>query len=152
MAKPMRVCDRDIVERVICNKYEESKTDAFTKHYESSNAKVKIKNMLDALDDYELDQKVLNDKMIDLNEMLEEQVKFYNDEYCTDKDKTGNYNNYYNDAQLTFNKYHGDKIEIYFNFPRKVMQGIQDEIGLTTMGGDFDANELIAQLTKQFVK
>jgi len=152
MAKPMRVCDRDIVERVICNKYEESKTDAFTKHYESSNAKVKIKNMLDALEDYELDQRVLNVKMDDLNTELEEQVKFYNDEYAGGTEGTSKYNNYYCDAQLSFNKYNQDKVEIYFHFPTKVRQGIRDEIGLTTMGGDFDANELIAKLTERFVK
>jgi len=152
MAKPMRVCDRDIVERVICNKYEESKTDAFTKHYESSNAKVKIKNMLNALEDYELDQKVLCDKMADLNEMLEEQVKFYNDEYAGGTEGTSQYNNYYNDTQLTFNKYNKDKVSIYFHFPTKIKQSIRDEIGLVTMGGDFESSELIAQLTEKFVK
>ena len=29
---------------------------------------------------------------------------------------------------------------------------IQDEIGLVTMGGDFEASELIAQLVAKFVK
>tara|TARA_R110000744_G_C18998548_1_gene521493 strand:- start:52 stop:510 length:459 start_codon:yes stop_codon:yes gene_type:complete len=152
MAKPMRVCDREIVERVICNKYEESKTDAFTKNYENSNSRIKINHMLNALHDYELDLKILNDKIADLNNELEEQIKFYNDEYAGIQEKQGNYNSYYNDAQLTFNKYNESKVEIYFNFPRKVIQGIQDEIGLVTMGGDFDVNELITQLTKQFVK
>lgn len=148
MAKPMRVCDRNIVERVICKKYEETKKDMFKKQYESSSAKVVIDKMLHSLEDYQLDLKILNNKILDMQIELEETIDFYNGEYAGEK----TYGSSYDDSYLAYNRYNASIVDIFFDFPRKVKIGIQDEIGLTTMGGDFDANELIAQLTKQFVK
>ena len=148
MAKPMRVCDREIVERVICNKYQESKTDAFTKEYEGSNLKKELTGKLKELRDFELDMKFASGKVEELQKDMEELLKRYNEEHAGKK----TYGDSYEDAHLSYSRYNSSAIDIDFDFPRKVAIGIQDEIGLVTMGGDFEASELIAQLVAKFVK
>ena len=148
MAKPMRVCDREIVERVICNKYQESKTDTFTKEYEDSSLKKELGKKLIKLRDFEIDMKFASAQVDGLQKDIEESLKRYNEEHAGKK----TYGDSYEDAHLSYSRYNASVIDIDFDFPRKVAIGIQDEIGLVTMGGDFEASELIAQLVAKFVK
>lgn len=151
--KAMRVCDREVIERKVVDAWKQNSLSKFEKEVKSS----KVDKALDSLikdfnsvvskiDDLETERNKLRDS-------IENVAKTFNEEHAID-DKN-NYHRSYTGTYISTDIAYGRskaKYSLQTQIPYEIRQGIQDELALQTMSGDFDANELIQSLVNTFVK
>ena len=151
--KPMRVCDREVIERRVVDAWKQDALSKFEKEVKSSN----VDNTLDSLikdfnsvvstiDELEKERNKLRDS-------IELMAKQFNKEHSTYLE--GCYRYDWSGAYIKTDISYGRgraKYSLETNIPHEIRQNIQDELALQTMSGDFDANELIQSLVNTFVK
>ena len=150
--KPMRVCDRAVIERKVINAWKRNALSKFEKLVKSSN----VDNTLDSLvEDFNIIISKIKDLETERNKLrdsIENVAKNFNKEHSNrDNDS---YHRDWIGAYISTNITYG-RGEASYNLetqiPYEVRQGIQDELALQTMSGDFDVNVLIEKLIEQFV-
>ena len=150
--KPMRVCDREVIERKVVDAWKQNSLHDFEKLVKST----KVDKTLDSLiKDFNSIVSQINDLETERNKLrdsIENIAKTFNEEHSiNDKDS---YHRNFTGTYISTNIAYGRNKANYSlstNIPYEIKQAIQDELALQTMSGDFDVNVLIEKLVEQFV-
>jgi len=150
--KPMRVCDREVIERRVVDAWKQNSLSKFEKLVKSSN----VDSTLDSLiEDFNSIISKINDLETERNKLrdsIENIAETFNEEHSI-SDKN-NYHRSFTGTYISTNITYGRsraKYSLETNIPYEIRQSIQDELALQTMSGDFDVNVLIEKLVEQFV-
>ena len=151
--KAMRVCDREVIERRVVDAWKQDALSKFEKEVKSSkfikaldNLVKDFNSIVSKIDELETERNKLRDSI----ELMAEQ---FNKEHSTLLE--GSYRHDWSGAYIKSDISYGRggaKYSLQTNIPHEIKQGIQDELALQTMSGDFNANELIQSLIDTFVK
>ena len=151
--KAMRVCDREVIERRLVDAWKQDALSKFEKEVKSSKVDKALDNLVkdfnsivSKIDELETERNKLRDSI----ELMAEQ---FNKEHSTLLE--GSYRHDWSGAYIKSDISYGRggaKYSLQTNIPHEIKQGIQDELALQTMSGDFNANELIQSLIDTFVK
>ena len=150
--KPMRVCDREVIERKVVDAWERNSLSKFEKLVKSSN----VDNTLDSLiEDFNSIISKINDLETERNKLrdsIEKIATTFNEEHSINENNSyhRSYSGTYISTNITYGR-SGAKYSLQTHVPHEIRQNIQDELALQTMSGDFDVNVLIEKLVEQFV-
>ena len=152
--KPMRVCDREVIERKVVDAWKLNSLSNFEKLVKSSKVDKTLNGLIKDFNSIVSKMNDLETERNKLRNSIENVAKNFNKEHSFIND-----NSYHRDWSGTFistNIASYGRSEADYNLvtqiPYEVRQAIQDELALQTMSGDFDANELIQSLINIFVK
>lgn len=151
--KPMRVCDREVIERKVVDAWKRNSLSKFEKLVKSSNVDSTLDSLIEdfnsiisKIDDLETERNKLRDS-------IELMAKQFNEEH-TSFDDSNRYHRSYAGTYIRTDITYGTskaKYSLETHVPHNIRQNIQDELALQTMSGDFDVNVLIEKLVEQFV-
>ncbi len=154
MSKAMRVVDREIIERQVVNAWKEKslsemKQLVFASGYEEECNKLlsEYNSLVDQISDLEKQRN-------ELKQDLENLTTDFNRENCNIDDHSYRYHYEGTYVELNLGCYGNSKakdFEYRTNIPSSIRTGISDELGLATMGGDFNAKDLVETLIAKFV-
>jgi len=151
--KAMRVCDREVIERRVVDAWKQDALSKFEKEVKSSKVDKALDNLVKDFNSVVSKIDELETERNKLRDSIELMAKQFNNEHSTLLE--GCYRHDWSGAYIETNISYGRgeaKYSLQTNIPHEMRQGIQDELALQTMSGDFDANELIQSLINTFVK
>ena len=144
MAQPMRVCDREAIVNKIKREWEQTSLNKFNQAFEGSE-----------------NESWLDDKMKELKTIASKMQEL-------EKDFDGVKEGIINHCKHINNTLSDGGTSLYFDYPYsynskwsyelrtsmdyKMLKEIESELTLATIGGDFDVQQLIKDLTDRFVK
>tara|TARA_R110000868_G_scaffold152694_2_gene377871 strand:- start:150 stop:584 length:435 start_codon:yes stop_codon:yes gene_type:complete len=144
MAQPMRVCDREAIVNKIKREWEQASLNKFNQAFEGSE-----------------NESWLDDKMKELKTIASKMQEL-------EKDFDGVKEGIINHCKHINNTLSDGGTSLYFDYPYsynskwsyelrtsmdyKMLKEIESELTLATIGGDFDVQQLIKDLTDRFVK
>mgnify|MGYP001216353655 CR=1 FL=1 len=152
--KAMRVCDREVIERKVVDTWKQKSLHDFEKLVKSSKVDKALDNLIK---DFNSVVSKINDLETERNKLrdsIELMAKQFNEEHTSFEDSNRYHRSYAGTYIRTDISYGTSKARysLETHVPHEIRQGIQDELALQTMCGDFDANELIQSLVNTFVK
>jgi hypothetical protein len=151
--KAMRVCDREVIERRVVDAWKQDALSKFEKEVKSSKVDKALDNLVKDFNSIVSKINELETERNKLRNSIELMAEQFNKEHstllegCYRHDWSGAYIK----SDISYGR-GGAKYSLQTNIPHEIRQGIQDELALQTMSGDFDANELIQSLINTFVK
>ena len=151
--KAMRVCDREVIERRVVDAWKQDALSKFEKEVKSSKVDKALDNLVKDFNSIVSKIDELETERNKLRDSIELMAKQFNNEHssllegCYRHDWSGAYI----ETNISYGR-GGAKYSLQTNIPYEIRQGIQDELALQTMSGDFNANELIQSLIDTFVK
>tara|TARA_Y100000114_G_scaffold153439_1_gene173390 strand:- start:918 stop:1385 length:468 start_codon:yes stop_codon:yes gene_type:complete len=154
MSKAMRVVDREIIERQVVNAWRDKSLSEIKELVESTGFGDKL---TDLISDYNglVDQiKELEKQRDTLKDDMNAMTKEFNDSHCAVDESHYRYNYQGSYVQLELAHYGNSKCSDWkyeTNIPNDIRTGISDELGLQTMGGDFNGKDLVRALIEKFV-
>ena len=152
--KPMRVCDRQVIERKVVDAWKQNSLSKFKKEVKSSKVDKALDNLVKDFNSVVSKIDELETERNKIRDSIELMAKQFNEEH-TSFDDSNRYHRSYAGTYIRTDISYGTskaKYSLETHVPHEVRQGIQDELALQTMSGDFDANELIQSLVNTFVK
>ena len=154
MSKAMRVVDREIIERQVVNAWKDKSLSELQQLIDSTGfgencnkLLAKFNSLVDQIDELEKARNTLKDE-------LETMTKDFNRTNCNVDDHSYRYHYEGTYVELNLGHYGNSKgkgYELKTNVPSDIRTGISDELGLQTMGGDFNAKDLVEALIAKFV-
>ena len=154
MSKAMRVVDREIIERQVINAWKNKSLSELQQLIESTCFGVncngllaKFNSLVDQINDLDKERNALKDE-------IETMTKDFNTQNCNIVDHSYRYDYEGTYVDLNLGHYSNSKSSGYdlkTNVPSEIRTGISDELGLQTMGGDFNAKDLVEALIEKFV-
>ena len=151
--KAMRVCDREVIERKVVDTWKQKALHDFEKLVKSSKVNKALDNLVKDFNSVVSKIDELETERNKLRDSIELMAKQFNNEHSTPLEGCYRYDwsGAYIRTDISYGR-GGAKYSLETNIPHEIRQGIQDELALQTMSGDFDANELIQSLVNTFVK
>ena len=144
MAQPMRVCDREAIVNKIKREWEQASLNKFNQAFEGSE-----------------NESWLDDKMKELKTIASEMQELEKDfdgvkqgiinhcKHINDTLSDGGTSLYF-DYPYSYNSKYSYELRTSMDY--KMLKEIESELTLATIGGDFDVQQLIKDLTDRFVK
>ena len=154
MAQPMRVCDRTAIVDKIKREWKETSLNRFTHSFEGSENEIYLKDKLKELETIQKEMKELEEDFNSIRESIQSHCENVNNVLANGKSKD-HYDTSYNGTSLKFDTPYsytscfGYEIRTHMSY--KMLNEIESELTLATIGGDFDVKELIKDLTDRFV-
>jgi hypothetical protein len=152
--KPMRVCDREVIERKVVDAWKQNSLSKFEKEIKSSKVDKALDSLIIDYNYVSSEIEELETRRNKLRDSIELMAKQFNEEH-TNFDDSNRYHRSYAGTYISTDISYGTskaKYSLRTHVPNDIRQDIQDELALQTMSGDFDANELIQSLINTFVK
>ena len=151
--KPMRVCDREVIERKVIDAWEQNSLSKFEKEVKSSKVDKALDNLVKDFNSIVSKIDELETERNKLRDSIELMARQFNEEHSTPVENSyrHDWSGAYIKPDISYGR-GGAKYSLQTNIPHEIRQAIQDELALQTMSGDFDANELIQSLVDTFVK
>ena len=152
MSKAMRIVDREIIERQVVNAWRDKSENLFVDIVEGEGFDLHINTMIRSLNDLCEEIELLEKKAKDLRHEIEENIEGFNGKH-TDKDNESYQHSWYGTYISANLGHYGNKNanwEYKTNVPNSIRHGVSDELGMQTMGGDFNAKDLVAKLIEMF--
>ena len=157
MSKAMRVVDREIIERQVISAWKNKSLSDFKQEVENANFDGVLDEMMSKYNTLQAQIKELETARNELKSDIEISITQWNDEHAIEKDD--NQYSYGHDYRGTYiwsnvNSYTTQDRATYdytTYVPYGIEQDIRDELGLQTMGGDFNGKDLVQALIEKFV-
>jgi hypothetical protein len=154
MAQPMRVCDRTAIVDKIKREWKETSLNRFKHSFEGSDNETYLKDRLKELETIQKEMKELEKDFNSITESIQSHCENVNN-VLADGECKENYKYSYGGTSLNFDNpysYNSDfGYEIRTHMSYKMLNEIESELTLATIGGDFDVKELIKDLTDRFI-
>ena len=154
MSKAMRIVDREIIERQVVNAWIDKSEKVMADIVEGSGFDVQLNDMIHSYNTLNEEIDLLERKAKDLRHEIEDTVKGFNSKH-TEKDNDSYNHSFFGTYVSTNLGHYGSKNanwDYKTNVPNSIRHGVSDELGLQTMGGDFNAKDLVAKLIEMFVE
>ena len=150
----MRIVDREIIERQVVNAWINKSEKVMADIVESSGFDVELTDMINSYNTLNEEIALLEKKSKDLKNEIEDTVKSFNLKHTDrdDKDYQHSFFGTYISTNLGYYRNRHADWEYRTNVPNSIRHGVSDELGLQTMGGDFNAKDLVAKLIEMFVE
>ena len=154
MSKAMRVVDREIIERQVVNAWKNKSLSELKQLVEETGFGVECDNLLSEFNSLVDQISDLEKERNSLKERIESMTKDFNTANCNVDEHS--YRHHYEGTYVDLNLGHygnskSSGYELKTNVPSEIRTGISDELGLQTMGGDFNAKDLVEALIEKFV-
>ena len=153
MSKAMRIVDREIIERQVVNAWKEKSEANFIREVESEGFDVMLNDLMHQHSGLCDEIDALEKKLKELRQEIDDNVKGFNLRY-SEKDNSSYTHDYHGTYIKTSLGHYGHSKgdwEYDTNVPNRIRHGVADELGMQTMGGDFNAKDLVARLIEMFV-
>ena len=144
----MRVKDQDLIVEEVITKIEDKKLQEFKARKDVQSLQSKIQDRLDAILKLKKQVEELEQNIKDEKESLNNIVSTFQKDNNLTTDSYGEnqgfhleYSHYNNSVPIS---------KIVWNLSRKIKRELTTKLRLQTMGGDFNAYELIEQLVNEF--
>ena len=143
MAKPMRICDQDLIINKVMKSVEQVRREAYEKDIKSQP---EWKQFLDETTKHQKEYDRIEKLKKELNsarDNLEQRIKDFN----VQNGFTG-----YNEG-INQENYHRDRPSIHINtngLDYEIRQAITEEVRFAGMSGDFDARQMVEDLVAKF--
>ena len=154
MSKAMRVVDREIIERQVVNAWKDKSLSELKQLIEETGFGKECNDLLSEFNSLVDQISELEKERNSLKERIESMTKDFNTKNCNIDDHSYRYHYEGTYVDLNLGHYSNSKssgYELKTNVPSDIRTGISDELGLQTMGGDFNAKELVEALIAKFV-
>ena len=154
MAQPMRVCDRTAIVNKIRNEWKETSLNRFKHSFEGSDNETYLKDRLKELETIKKEMEELEKDFNSIRESIKSHCENVNN-VLSDGECKDHYEASYGgtslkfDTPYSFNSDFGYEIRTCMSY--KMLNEIESELTLATIGGDFDVKELIKDLTDRFI-
>mgnify|MGYP003645971686 CR=1 FL=1 len=144
MAQPMRVCDREAIVNKIKREWEQTSLNKFNQAFEGSENE-------SWLDDKMKELKTIASKMQELEKDFDgvKEGIINHCKHINDTLSDGGTSLYF-DYPYSYNSKWSYELRTSMDY--KMLKEIESELTLATIGGDFDVQQLIKDLTDRFVK
>ena len=153
MSKAMRIVDREIIERQVVNAWIDKSEKVMADIVEGEGFDVHLNDMIHSYNTLNEEIELLENKAKDLRHEIEDTVKSFNLKHSDEDNECYQYS-FYGTYVSTNLGHYGSKNASWdykTNVPNSIRHGVSDELGLQTMGGDFNAKDLVAKLIEMFV-
>ena len=154
MAQPMRVCDRTAIVDKIKREWKQTSLNRFKHSFEGSDNETYLKDRLKELETVQKEMQELSEDFDAISKSIVSHCKNVNN-VLADGECKDHYEASYGGTSLKFDtpyNFNSDfDYEIRTHMSYKMLNEIESELTLATIGGDFDVKELIKDLTDRFV-
>lgn len=154
MSKAMRVVDREIIERQVVNAWKDKSLSEMKQLVFASGYQEDCNRLLSQYNSLVEQIDTLEKERNQLKQDLETLTQDFNRTNCNIDDHSYRYHYEGTYVELNLGTYGNSKakgFEYRTNIPSSIRTGIADELGLATMGGDFNAKDLVETLIAKFV-
>lgn len=144
----MRVKDQDLIVEEVITKIEDNKLQEFKTRKDVQSLQSKIQNRLNAILKLKEQVEKLEQNIKDEKESLNNIVSTFQKDNNLTTDSYGENQGFH----LEYSHYNNSvpTSKIVWNLSRKIKRELTTKLRLETMGGDFNAYELIEQLVNEF--
>lgn len=155
MSKAMRVCDREVIERQVVNAWKKKSEKVIIEKLLETKFGEALDNDLADYNNLVKEITALEKKRDELRRKVSDDIRVFNESNCEVDDNSYRHNYYGTYVDTDIGSYGNSRAKGYTlntNIPHELRSNISDELALSTMGGDFNGNDLVVRLIEMFVE